>query len=137
MATAVVNGIRMHYRRIGEGAPIVLLHGWPQTGYAWRHVADDLAADHTVIVPDLRGYGRSDMPAGGMDKGTMAADLSALLGELGFERVAVAGHDRGGRVAHRWALEHPAEVSRLALLDIAPKPALAQMNREDAAQSWH
>jgi hypothetical protein len=56
MATAVVNGIRMHYRRIGEGSPIVLLHGWPQTGYAWRHVADDLAADHTVIVPDLRGY---------------------------------------------------------------------------------
>ena len=84
MATAVVNGIRMHYRRIGEGSPIVLLHGWPQTGYAWRHVAADLAADHTVIVPDLRGYGRSDKPAGGMDKGTVAADLSALLRELGF-----------------------------------------------------
>jgi pimeloyl-ACP methyl ester carboxylesterase len=107
MATAVVNGIRMHYGRIGEGSPIVLLHGWPQTGYAWRHVAADLAADNTVIVPDLRGYGRSDKPAGGMDKRTMAADLSALLVELGFERANVAGHDRGGRVAHATGTPSP------------------------------
>lgn len=137
-AVASVNGIRMHYRRRGEGPPVVLLHGWPQTGHCWRRVADDLADDHTVIVPDLRGYGASDKARTGMDKRTMAADCSELVRSLGFERVAVVGHDRGGRVAHRWALDRPDEVERVAVLDIAPTRATwARFDAELAAKYWH
>src|ERR1700716_2955121 len=121
MATAVVNGIRMHHRRIGKGPPIVLLHGWPQTGYAWRHVADDLAADHTVIVPDLRGYGHSDKPADldgqAYAKRTMGADAVAVARALGHERFALAGHDRGALVAFRAGLDHPDTITHLASLD--------------------
>src|SRR5689334_24419809 len=79
----------------GTGSPIVLLHGFPQTHLMWRHVATDLAADHTVICPDLRGYGASDKPATGYAKRTMAADIVALARALGHERFALAGHDRG------------------------------------------
>jgi haloacetate dehalogenase len=136
--TAAVNGVRLHYRVGGSGSPVVLLHGWPQTGHCWRHVAGPLAADHTVIVPDLRGYGASDKPTGGFDKRTMAADVSALVRSLGHERVAVVGHDRGGRVAHRWALDRPEEVTRLAVLDIAPTRATWQrMDAELGAKYWH
>ncbi len=136
--TATVNGIRLYYRRSGEGPPVVLLHGYPQTGYCWRHVAADLARDHTVIVPDLRGYGRSDKALNGMDKRTMATDVSALVHDLDLGRVAVVGHDRGGRVAHRWALDRPDEVERIALLDIPPAPAvLDRMNAELADRYWH
>jgi pimeloyl-ACP methyl ester carboxylesterase len=136
--TAAVNGVRLHYRVGGSGSPVVLLHGWPQTGHCWRHVAGPLAADHTVIVPDLRGYGASDKPTGGFDKRTMAADVSALVRALGHERVAVVGHDRGGRVAHRWALDRPDEVTRLAVLDIAPTRATWQrMDAELGAKYWH
>src|SRR5687768_16892065 len=86
----------------GSGSPIVLLHGFPQTHLMWRHVAADLAADHTVICPDLRGYGASDKPAGGgYDKRTMAADIVALARALGHDRFALAGHDRGALVAIR------------------------------------
>ncbi|TWE13629.1 pimeloyl-ACP methyl ester carboxylesterase [Prauserella muralis] len=115
-----VNGIRMHYRIAGSGPAVVLLHGWPQTWYCWRTVIEPLARDHTVIAPDLRGYGLTDKPAHGYDKRTMAADVAALVTALGFDRVAVAGHDRGGRVAHRWALDRPDQVHRLAVLDIIP-----------------
>ncbi|MEV5296850.1 alpha/beta fold hydrolase [Amycolatopsis methanolica] len=117
---AAVNGIRMHYRRAGEGPPVVLLHGWPQTSYCWHRIVDALARDHTVIAPDLRGYGLTDKPRTGFDKRTMAADVSALLHELGFASASVVGHDRGGRVAHRWALDRPDEVEHLAVLDIIP-----------------
>jgi haloacetate dehalogenase len=137
-ATALVNGIRLHYRQAGSGPPVVLLHGWPQTGYCWRSVVEPLAADHTVLVPDLRGYGASDKAAGGFDKRTMAADVSALVRSLGFERVAVVGHDRGGRVAHRWALDRPDEVTRLAVLDIAPTRATWERFDADlGAKYWH
>jgi len=137
-ATASVNGVRLHYRRTGDGSPVVLLHGWPQTGHCWRHVSGELARDHTVIVPDLRGYGRSDKARTGMDKRTMAADVSALVRSLGFDRVAVVGHDRGGRVAHRWALDRPGEVERLAVLDIAPTRATwARFDAELGAKYWH
>ncbi|MFJ8811833.1 alpha/beta fold hydrolase [Amycolatopsis thermoflava] len=117
---ATVNGIRMHYRRAGEGPPVVLLHGWPQTSYCWHRIFDTLARERTVIAPDLRGYGLTDKPRTGFDKRTMAADVSALLHELGFASASVVGHDRGGRVAHRWALDRPDEVERLAVLDIIP-----------------
>ncbi|TDD70418.1 alpha/beta hydrolase [Jiangella aurantiaca] len=108
----------------GAGRPIVLLHGFPQTHLMWRHVAADLARDHTVIVPDLRGYGGSDKPAaadaGTFSKRTMAADVVALARRLGHERFALAGHDRGALVAFRAGLDHPDRVSHLAVLDVLP-----------------
>ncbi|MEU0869857.1 alpha/beta fold hydrolase [Nocardia brasiliensis] len=117
---ATVNGIHMHYRRAGSGSALVLLHGWPQTGYCWRRVLPALAERHTVIAPDLRGYGHTDKPTTGYDKRTMAADVAALLESLGFDTAAVVGHDRGARVAHRWALDRPDQVTKLAVLDIIP-----------------
>jgi len=93
---AVVNGLRMHYLRAGQGSPVCCCTGWPQTGHCWRKVAPALAAEHTVIAPDLRGYGRTDKPRDGYDKRTMASDVAGLVQALGFDRVAVVGHDRGG-----------------------------------------
>ncbi|MBE1470253.1 pimeloyl-ACP methyl ester carboxylesterase [Kibdelosporangium phytohabitans] len=135
---ATVNGIRMHYLRGGEGPPVVLLHGWPQTSHCWHKIFDDLADKHTVIAPDLRGYGRTDKPRDGYDKRTMASDVSELVRGLGFEQVSVVGHDRGGRVAHRWALDRPDEVTRLAILDILPTRDMWQRMTADIARAyWH
>jgi haloacetate dehalogenase len=128
---ATVNGIKLHYQRAGEGPLVVLLHGWPQTSHCWRHIVPALAATHTVVAPDLRGYGRTDKPVGGYDKRTMAADVSALVTSLGFATAAVVGHDRGARVSHRWALDHPDQVDRLVLLDIIPTREM--WRRMDAA----
>lgn len=109
----------------GSGQPVVLLHGFPQTHLAWRHVAADLAADHQVICPDLRGYGNSDKPHDDADhsvyaKTTMAADVVALARHLGHEQFALAGHDRGAMVAFRAGLDHSDAISHLALLDVIP-----------------
>jgi pimeloyl-ACP methyl ester carboxylesterase len=105
----------------GSGPPIVLLHGFPQTHLMWRHIAADLAADHTVICPDLRGYGASDKPADdAYAKRTMAADIVTLARELGHDRFALAGHDRGALVAIRAGLDHPGVVTHLACLDVLP-----------------
>ncbi|MEV0273569.1 alpha/beta hydrolase [Hamadaea sp. NPDC050747] len=119
-------GVRLNVAYAGSGRPIVLLHGFPQTHLMWRHVAGDLAADHTVIVPDLRGYGDSDKPLAGASgdttyaKRTMAADVVAVAQALGHDRFALAGHDRGALVAFRAGLDHPAAVSHLACLDVLP-----------------
>jgi pimeloyl-ACP methyl ester carboxylesterase len=108
----------------GTGSPVVLLHGFPQTHLMWRHVAAALADEHTVICPDLRGYGDSGKPAedgpGTYAKRTMAADIVALARALGHHRFALAGHDRGALVAFRAGLDHPQAVSHLALLDVLP-----------------
>ena len=110
----------------GTGRPVLLLHGYPQTHAMWRHVAPVLAAaGHRVVCADLRGYGASHTPPAGeraeaYSKRTMAAELVSVMGALGHERFAVAGHDRGGRVAYRMALDHPDHVTRLAVLDILP-----------------
>ncbi|SFW71980.1 alpha/beta fold hydrolase [Amycolatopsis australiensis] len=104
----------------GEGPPVVLLHGFPQTHLAWRHVAAALARDHRVICPDLRGYGGSDKPPGDYAKRRMAADVVALARALGHDRFALAGHDRGALVAFRAALDHPEAVTHLAVLDVIP-----------------
>ncbi|PRX50445.1 pimeloyl-ACP methyl ester carboxylesterase [Prauserella shujinwangii] len=133
-----VNGIRMHYRIAGDGPPLVLLHGWPQTGYCWRKLIEPLAREHTVVVPDLRGYGLSDKPRTGYDKRTMAADVAELVSTLGFERAGVVGHDRGGRVAHRWALDRPRQVERLAVLDILPTREMwRRLDAELGRGYWH
>ncbi|MFY1692183.1 alpha/beta fold hydrolase [Plantactinospora sp. WMMB782] len=108
----------------GSGSPLVLLHGFPQTHLMWRHVAVDLATEHTVICPDLRGYGASDKPAahdaGTYAKRTMAADVVTMARELGHPRFALAGHDRGALVAVRAGLDHPEAVSQLAAFDVLP-----------------
>jgi pimeloyl-ACP methyl ester carboxylesterase len=118
----VADGVALQVAVGGAGRPIVLLHGFPQTHLMWRHVAQRLAADHTVICPDLRGYGASDKPAAeGADtysKRTMAADVVALARHLGHERFALAGHDRGALVAFRAGLDHPEAISHLACLDV-------------------
>jgi haloacetate dehalogenase len=135
---ATVNNLRMHYLRAGDGPPLFLLHGWPQTSRCWHKVLEPLAETHTVIAPDLRGYGRTDKPKTGYDKRTMAADVAALAEHLGFAKVAVAGHDRGGRVGHRWALDRPDQVERLAVLDIAPTRAMWQRLDTGIAKAyWH
>nr|WSZ94310.1 alpha/beta hydrolase [Streptomyces sp. NBC_00857] len=126
--TVDADGVRIHTRVGGEGPPVLLLHGYPQTHLIWHHVAPLLAATHTVVLTDLRGYGDSDKPPSGPDhadhaayaKRTMARDQLLVMRELGFDRFAVAGHDRGGRVAHRLALDHPEAVTALAVLDIVP-----------------
>lgn len=118
-------GPRIRFATAGRGRPLLLLHGHPQTHVTWRKIAPALARDFTVIAPDLRGYGDSEKPKGGTDhaaysKREMARDQVALMAALGHDRFGVAGHDRGGRVAHRMALDHPAAVDRLSVLDIAP-----------------
>jgi len=122
-----VGGVELFVRSGGRpGAPpLLLLHGFPQTHAMWQRVAQALAPHFRLVLPDLRGYGDSDCPPGAPDhanysKRAVAADLAALMRSLGHARYGVAGHDRGGRVAHRLALDHPQAVARLALLDIAP-----------------
>jgi haloacetate dehalogenase len=117
--------IEVRYRKGGSGPPLLLLHGHPQTSAMWHRVAPRLARDFTVIAPDLRGYGGSSKPQTTPDhepysKRAMARDQIALMRHLGYERFAVCGHDRGGRVAYRLALDHPQAVSKVAILDILP-----------------
>lgn len=124
---------RFEYRRVsgadgvvlnvavgGSGSPVVLLHGFPQTHLMWRRVAAELAWDHTVICPDLRGYGESDKPVEGYSKRSMAADVVAVAGALGHSQFALVGHDRGALVAFRAGLDHPDVVTHLMCLDVLP-----------------
>jgi haloacetate dehalogenase len=138
----VADGVSLNAAVAGSGTPIVLLHGFPQTHLMWRHVAADLAADHTVICPDLRGYGASDKPAetGSTTyaKRTMAADIIAVARALGHERFALAGHDRGALVAFRAALDHPETITHLASLDVLPTLDMWEaMRGTSAAVGFH
>jgi haloacetate dehalogenase len=117
---------------------VLLLHGYPQTGQMWRKVAPKLLDQFTVVCPDLRGYGDSDKPRDGYDKKTMARDMHEVMLALGHRRYALVGHDRGGRVAHRQALEYPDAVTRLCVLDIVPTHTVfARTDRHLAAAYWH
>ncbi len=137
------NGRRFRLRRGGEGPPLLLLHGNPQTHAMWHRVAPVLAQRYDVICPDLTGYGLSDKPPVTDDhapygKRAMAADMVALMASLGHERFQVVSHDRGARVAHRMALDHPATVERLVTMDIIP--TLEHFERADMAFGmgyWH
>ena len=132
-----VHGVRLHCLLAGRGPAVVLLHGWPQTSLCWRHVVEPLAQRHTVIAPDLRGYGLSDKPADGYDKRSVAAELAGLVAALGFDRAAVVGHDRGARVAHRWALDRPDQVQRLVVLDIVPtREVFRRLDGGSARDYW-
>jgi pimeloyl-ACP methyl ester carboxylesterase len=112
-----VSGVELRYLMAGKGDPVLLLHGYAQTSHMWRPLIPELAKTHTVIAPDLRGFGGSDKPPDGYDKKTMAQDVHALVSSLGLTRLAVAGHDIGLMVAYAYAAQHPAEVERIALLD--------------------
>ena len=122
---AIVGDVTIRAALAGAGPPLLLLHGHPQTHVTWRKIAPRLAEQFSVVATDLRGYGDSDKPDGGeghiaYSKRTMAADQVAVMRALGHDRFAVVAHDRGARVAHRMALDHPNSISRLALFDIAP-----------------
>ncbi|HEY4459346.1 MAG TPA: alpha/beta hydrolase [Pseudonocardiaceae bacterium] len=121
---AVADGVELTAAIGGHGPAIVLLHGFPQTHLMWRHVAPILAERHTVICPDLRGYGASSKPdaisADTYSKRTMATDITGLADALGFDRFALVGHDRGAHVAFRAGLDHPDRISHLGILDIVP-----------------
>ncbi|MFD7655459.1 alpha/beta fold hydrolase [Actinosynnema sp. NPDC059797] len=120
-AHAQVNGTRLHYVTGGEGSPLVLMGGWPQTWWQFRKIMPALARRHRVVAVDIRGMGGSATPAGGYDKKTMARDVLELVRRLGLGRVDVAGHDIGAMVGHSLAANHPEAVRRLALLDV-PHP---------------
>jgi haloacetate dehalogenase len=129
-------------RRKGSGAPLLLLHGFPQTHLMWHRVAPALAKDFTVICADLRGYGASGKPPSRLDrapyaKGAMAHDMVRMMEAQGFSRFSVAGHDRGARVAYRMALDHADRLERLAVLDIVPTgEALARADARLALDYW-
>lgn len=140
----LANGIAIRARIGGAGPPVLLLHGYPQTSACWRHVAPRLVeAGFTVVVSDLRGYGGSDKPASTPDHATyskraMAADQVDLMAALGLPGFLLAGHDRGARVAHRMALDHPKSVERVAVLDIAPTATMyARTDRVFATGYYH
>lgn len=123
--TISVNGIKLCVTTGGQGPALILLHGFPQTHIIWHRVAPSLAQQFTLVMPDLRGYGNSAAPAGDAghrcySKREMARDIVALADHFGFEHFALAGHDRGGRVAYRLVLDHPGRVSRFCAIDIVP-----------------
>jgi haloacetate dehalogenase len=131
-------GLRMHYRQCGEGPLLVLLHGWPQDSHCWRMAEPLLAGRFRVVSPDLRGYGLTDKPADGYDKRTMAADIAHLVGHLGHRTARLVGHDRGARVAHRLALDHPDLVSHLAVLDVVPTLEMFRAGTPATSRGyWH
>jgi pimeloyl-ACP methyl ester carboxylesterase len=115
-----VEGVRLHLAEAGDGPPLMLLHGWPQHWWCWRHLFPQLARGYRVIAPDLRGFGWSDAPPGDYAKSTFAADLLSLLDAEGLDRVRLIGHDWGGYAAFLLALGRPQRVERLLALDIAP-----------------
>jgi pimeloyl-ACP methyl ester carboxylesterase len=114
---AKVNGIRLHYLVAGQGEPVLLLHGYAQNSHMWRPLIAELAKMRTVIAPDLRGFGQSSRPEVGYDKKTMAKDIHALAGSLGFKRIRIAGHDIGLMVAYAYAAQWRGEVEKIALMD--------------------
>ncbi len=133
-----VPGARIAGRRAGSGPPVLLLHGYPQTGAMWHAVATELARERTVVVPDLRGYGSSVCHDEQMTFRAMAADQVAVMAALGFGAFDVVAHDRGARTAHRMALDHPGAVASLALLDILPTLAVwAEMDAWLARRYFH
>lgn len=135
--TARVNGLKMHYVEAGEGLPVVLLHGFPETWYCWRHQLPVLSSRYRVIAPDLRGYGETEKPASGYDKRTMANDIVALMKHCGVAKASIVGHDRGARVATRLAKDHPAAVERLVVMDNTPTRVIFErMNAEIARGHW-
>jgi haloacetate dehalogenase len=137
-----VNGVEMAFRRCGEGPPLLLVHGFPQTHAIWHRVASQLAQRFSIAMPDLRGYGDSAKPPSTDDhapysKRAMALDLVELMRALGHERFDVCGHDRGGRVAHRLAVDRPEAVGRLMVLDASPTRTMYERTSMEFARAYY
>src|SRR6516165_8040803 len=134
-------GLRQHVVTGGQGPPLLLVHGWPQTWYAWRLVMPALAREFSVVAPDQRGCGLSGKPQEGYDTGTLATDLAALMGALGHRRFAVAGHDTGLWIGYALAADHPDQVARLAVAEAAMPGVSASPplfgSRQANDQLWH
>jgi pimeloyl-ACP methyl ester carboxylesterase len=139
--TAQVNGTKLHYVTAGDGPPVMLLHGWPQTWYEWRHVIDLLAGEYQVVAPDFRGFGYSGKPAHGYDAATMAADLAALSDYLGLKDVTVIGHDWGAVFGYVYAAKSPDQVRALGIVEMAlPGVGVMEQAMAPAADGnflWH
>jgi haloacetate dehalogenase len=136
-ATARVNGLRIHYVEAGEGAPVLLLHGFPETWFCWRHQIPVLSQKFRVIAPDPRGYGETDKPPAGYDKRTMARDIYELMRQLGCPRASIIGHDRGARVATRFAKDYPNALDRLVVMDNIPTRVIFErMDAKVARGHW-
>ncbi|GAC1500298.1 MAG: alpha/beta hydrolase [Bradyrhizobium sp.] len=114
---AEVNGVKLHYLVAGQGDPVVLLHGYAETSHMWLPLIPKLASTHTVIAPDLRGFGESSAPADGYTKAAMARDIHALVKSLNYDRIRLVGHDIGLMVAYAYAVQYPEEVDRLVLME--------------------
>lgn len=136
---ASVNGQSIRYRTGGQGPPVLLLHGFPQTHVMWHAVATKLAKNFTVVASDLRGYGHSSKPQGtdAYSFRHMASDQIALMRDLGHERFHVVGHDRGGRVAHRMALDHQESLRSLTVMDIVPTHLLLDDLTKEVAEAYY
>lgn len=137
-----VGEVSLHVRIGGDGPPLLLLHGYPQTGAMWAPIAGELAKRFTVVIPDLRGYGRSDKPESDAEhapysKRAMAGDMVRLMAHLGHERFQAAGHDRGGRVLHRLCLDHPERVTKAAVLDIVPTATVFATTDKKLATAYY
>ncbi|WP_049888585.1 alpha/beta fold hydrolase [Natrinema sp. J7-2] len=130
-----VNGVKLHYVTAGDGPPLVLLHGWPQTWYEWRDVIPQLADEYTVIAPDLRGLGDSETPVSGYDKDTVATDVRALLDHLGHgdDPIALVGHDWGMPTAYAYAAQYRDHVRALCVLEAG----LPGINADEKRHLWH
>ena len=136
------SGAEINVRTAGEGPPLLLLHGYPQTMAMWHKIAPRLAQDFTVVLADLRGYGDSSKPPGGeahvnYTKRAMAMDQAEVMTALGHEQFFVAGHDRGGRVTHRMALDHGARITKAAVLDIAPTLTMYEQTDMAFARAYY
>jgi len=134
---ADLGDVRLHYVTAGAGFPVVLLHGWPQSWYEWRHIIPGLAERHRVIAPDLRGLGDSSRPAEGYDKKTIGNDIWRLVnGTLGISEFFLVGHDWGGPTAYAVAAAHPDAVRKLAILDVSI-PGDGSPNISQGGRRWH
>ena len=136
------DGVQIHGVTGGAGPPLLLLHGYPQTHAIWHRVAPRLAEQFSIVAPDLRGYGDSDKPPTDANhapysKRAMAADQVAVMRDLGFDAFFVCGHDRGGRVAHRMAMDYPGAVQKLAVLDIAPTREMYAATNFEFARAYY
>lgn len=134
-ATALVNGVNIHYVIGGQGEPLVLVHGFGQNWYMWNRLLPELSKHFTVIAPDLRGVGESDKPVSGYDKKTMATDVHELVKQLGYKNINLAGHDIGLMVAYAYAAQYGSEVKKVALLD-ALLPGVEPVWSQVSASAW-